>query len=501
MSTLPRSIHSPSTLPLSNQPPSPKDTDDMSEDDVMLGIDGSNPVTFRKKSAWNNIHLTCLSWTCFAISVCVPFVGLRMFEDKGDDFRFKIDDDIEIYLVWLRLMYFPCFMHILLVLSGLIPMRLNNAPSQVFLKDKVIHFTFVSRGTNRDALFRSVSQLSSLCKEFKMPKQSYTIRVLIETDVDLEGIDDVVKFIIPNDYVLTYVNQNRQREATKYKARALHYMTDVMSPGDNEWIVHLDEETVFGYKTLNQLCHFVSKASTKDVGQGIITYDSNKYRGWQHMVTTLADSMRTSIDASIFRLQFMFGVPIFGIKGSFIVVNAQAEKEVGFNYGHDINITEDAFFALMCWDRGFKFHFIPAIMKEQSPHSFSDFIKQRCRWLTGLSLVSASPQIQKSHRRVLKVMVTLWKLSIMSWIPLFITFFISFDTLNFFNIMNKAVLSVYIYEYLWGTVIKHRDFPLIKCFFQVIFVFPIPLFPLLECMAILRAMCCPDKGFHIVQKN
>lgn len=458
-------------------------------------------LKFPEKNAFRHIYLYFLTLLCFGISFSIPFIFLQKFDNSDYDWRITVSETTEHWLLIVRILYFTSIIHIILVLSAVIPLLLYRAPSRVVMsKNTRISFCFVSRGTNKQALFRSVSYMYSIFRLY-LPDELYEIRAIVDEDVDF-GTIPVRKFIVPKTYKAIYkrIGDEVSAEETKYKARALQYMNDLTDPSENEWLVHLDEETTFNWKTLNEICYFIETNDCYTIGQGIITYDSNKYHGLQHILTTRADSMRTSIDCSIFRLQFMLGIPMFGIKGSFIVVNGKSEKEIGFNYGDDVNITEDAFFAIKCWDEGYKFKFIGAMMKEQSPHTFFEFIKQRRRWIVGLGFVSSSDLLMEKHTFILRVMIRLWKLSMLCWNPLILSYIIRFETSPFLNIIYSGIFSVYIFEYLWGMVISEKDFPVIKTILQVIFIFPIPLYPFLECMAILYSVIKPEKGFHIVNK-
>ncbi|KAH3695763.1 hypothetical protein DPMN_083222 [Dreissena polymorpha] len=131
---------------------------------------------------------------------------------------------------------------------------------------------------------------------------------------------------------------------------------------------------------IHGMVKFITNAKA-DIGQGVITYAGHEVENW---VTTLMDGIRTAKDYGLHRLAYqLFNRPLFGLKGSFIVVKTTVEEDIGFDYGPKESITEDTRFALTAWNKGYKFGFIDGCMMEKSPFSVSDLIKQRKRWLMG----------------------------------------------------------------------------------------------------------------------
>ena len=52
-----------------------------------------------------------------------------------------------------------------------------------------------------------------------------------------------------------------------------------------------------------------------------------------------------------------------------------------FDNGPEGSKAEDAFFALVAMDKGLTFDFVEGEMLEKSPFTFSDFFRQRKRWM------------------------------------------------------------------------------------------------------------------------
>ena len=176
------------------------------------------------------------------------------------------------------------------------------------------------------------------------------------------------ELVVPSSYYTS--------TGAKFKARALQYAIDYSLAADNDWIVHLDEETKFDKNTVHHcLYHCVEEdraiASGEkrhgNIGQGPILY--GRHAIIENYVNTLADrlalvrpvrfffmttyfficSIRVGDDFGKFRLQYETHLPWIGMHGSFVVCSNAVEKEVSFNHGIRGSITEDAYFALVAW--------------------------------------------------------------------------------------------------------------------------------------------------------
>ena len=73
----------------------------------------------------------------------------------------------------------------------------------------------------------------------------------------------------------------------------------------------------------------------------------------------MADSFRVTEDLGKIRGQFkLWHKPVFGMKGSYVVTKAKAEKAVSFDNGLAGSTAEDAYFAIKAMDQGYTFDFI-----------------------------------------------------------------------------------------------------------------------------------------------
>ncbi|XP_003370424.1 beta-1,4-mannosyltransferase egh protein, partial [Trichinella spiralis] len=86
----------------------------------------------------------------------------------------------------------------------------------------------------------------------------------------------------------------RTKSGALFKARALQYCweEEVNMLRDDDWIVHLDEETLLTENSVRGILNFCSDGQ-HPFGQGLITYANGKIVNW---VTTLADSFRVADD-------------------------------------------------------------------------------------------------------------------------------------------------------------------------------------------------------------
>ena len=113
------------------------------------------------------------------------------------------------------------------------------------------------------------------------------------------------------------------------KARALQFCLeeDKNILKDDDWIVHLDEETLLTESSVKGILNFINSGK-HSFGQGVITYANNpphfssRFKFLQNRICTVADSFRVADDFGKLRCQLTyFNRPIFGWKGSYVVCN------------------------------------------------------------------------------------------------------------------------------------------------------------------------------------
>ncbi|KAK6976624.1 beta-1 4-mannosyltransferase egh [Biomphalaria glabrata] len=243
-------------------------------------------------------------------------------------------------------------------------------------------FRVVTRGLYPDLVQKNVQLNLQTCQNFGL--KNFVIQVVSDKEINLSTNKECCELIVPVNY--------KTKHGTLFKARALQYALepeiDILKPGD--WIVHLDEETLMTEDSLIGIINF-TVAKTHSFGQGVITYNNGEIVNW---ITTLADSVRVGTDYGYIRFCLrVLHRPLFFLKGSFLVANAEAEKKISFDHGPEASITEDSFFASLAHSQGFSFGFVEGTMLEQSTFTIHDFAKQRRRWMHGVFLTAVSSKI------------------------------------------------------------------------------------------------------------
>lgn len=361
-----------------------------------------------------------------------------------------------------------------------------------------IYFRYVTRGNNQTLVVENVRLLSQLI--YSVNPHQYVIEVVSDSPfVDFES--ENCKFIIvPENYKINY-----NASPTLYKARALHYALSQSEAKPEDWIVHLDEETKLTKSCVLSITKF-ARFHPDRIGQGSIVYYPKSFQSIFHYINTLADSLRTADDMGKFRVQFSLGNCWCGMKGSFIVLKNKIEQSIGFNYGIEGSITEDAYFALKAKEAGHQFGFITDCMFEKSPFTMVDFLRQRRRWITGLRKVYNS---KIPNTLILRLLVYLWMFSSFSFLLVVSYLFTSYTKNLAIEALLGVNLSLYFIVYLNGWLISvyyiNREREKVSLtslvFGSILQLILLPIFSILETVAVLYAFVSPESSFHIVEKN
>ncbi|XP_054163777.1 beta-1,4-mannosyltransferase egh-like [Oppia nitens] len=252
----------------------------------------------------------------------------------------------------------------------------------------MICFRVVTRGDYPDLVRANVANHIEKC--LRVGLNNFIVEIVTEKSMSFITNKYIKEIIIPKHY--------ETKSGAIFKARALQYCLDIEDKDmldDNDWIVHLDEETIMSEDAIKGIVNFVCNGK-HDFGQGVITYAEN---GIHNVWTTLMDTNRVADDMGKVKFQFkFFNKPVFSWKGSYFVCRAKAERTVTFNHGIDGSIAEDCYFALKAYQIGYTFDWIEGQMWEQSPFTIKDFIRQRKRWMQGIYLVLLSPDIHFKYK-------------------------------------------------------------------------------------------------------
>ena len=317
-------------------------------------------------------------------------------------------------------------------------------------------FRFVTRGEHVEVLRQSVLAAHQALARYPHSPAPYRVEVISECPVALGHAETrhIGVYVVPPDYSTPH--------RSRFKARALTYMQEISRPAETDWYIYLDEESMIDVKLVAGIYRFIAATLNKDrrsqqtgaqrparvIGQGTILYQGG------HWFFRGADALRTADDIGRFRLQYALGVPMFGIHGSFIVIQGLNDAQLSFDVGASNSMTEDAAWALRAWAKGFRFAWIAGYLHEQPPQRVGDFIKQRSRWISGVRLVACDSTVPLRYRLVLGLFALLWQVAL---IPLLVAFAVVFAHVSPFLWMRlpaDVAWATFMLAYLQGAYIQ-----------------------------------------------
>ena len=201
---------------------------------------------------------------------------------------------------------------------------MNTFPSVPVLKQPKAKIPFmcfrvVTRGLYPELVRKNVERNIQTC--YKVGLDNFKFEVVTDNVLHLQKSALVRELVVPPSYVT--------KNNSLFKARALQYCNEpeVNILSNDDWVVHLDEETLLTEASTIGLANFASEKHG-DIGQGVISYANEEIVNWW---TTLADSVRVSVDMGMMRFSFRkLGCPLMGFKGSYIIAKESVEKRHRF---------------------------------------------------------------------------------------------------------------------------------------------------------------------------
>jgi egghead protein (zeste-white 4 protein) len=361
--------------------------------------------------------------------------------------------------------------------------------------ETLVSWRIVSRGTNVAALRSTIERCQR--EMAQRPLFPYVIEVVVDGTVhDLPDAPEIRYIVVPADY--------RTPNGSLFKARALQYVLDNSPLADDAWIVHLDEETQptrSGIEGIAQMIREEEQTGALRIGQGCILY----HRDWKrHPILTLADMVRTGDDLARFHFQHKVGRTIFGMHGSYIVVRNSVAKEVGFDFGPEGSITEDAFWALVQMHNGRRARWCDGYLEEQSTQSAMDFVKQRRRWFLGLMKVSRHAPVPLRWRLPLGVNTIIWALAPFGFLYTVAHLFYGTEVPGLVRALANLAYASFVVLYVMGLRVnldeagEHRWWK--RQFWYASVILLLPVFSTLEAAGVLYGFIRPEPGFHVVRK-
>jgi len=356
-----------------------------------------------------------------------------------------------------------------------------------------ICFRVVTRGDYPELVRNNVYRNINICTAVGL--SNYYIEVVTDKSISIVENESTREVVVPSTYTTL--------SGAMFKARALQYALEDEANllKDDDWIVHLDEETILTEGSVVGIVNFINEGKHQ-FGQGVITYANLEVENY---FLTLCDAVRVAEDMGKIQFQLKFlHMPIFGWKGSYVVSLVGAEKEVSYDNGPDSSVAEDTFFGLLAASRGYSFSFIHGEMWEKSPFTVMDFIQQRKRWLQGLILVAHSSQIPIRYRILLAISVYSWLMAPLMAVNALLQPMFPLVLPRVVNSCVSFIGSVWIYLYFYGTV---RSFSVsmvgivrfIMFILMGILVTPFKL--LIEIVAVVWGISTPKHTFFVVKKD
>ena len=271
---------------------------------------------------------------------------------------------VTILVILLRLLSLLALPQTLFNLVGLL--TINTFPDKSSFKSSPLLSPFicvrvVTRGLYPNLVKKTVrSNLNTL---LDAGLENFVIQVVTDNPLQLAGDKRVLETLVDSTY--------QTKSGALNKARALQFCLeeDKNIVSDEDWIVHLDEETLLTDASVRGILNFISTGK-HSFGQGLITYANNPpqfssvAKRIQNRICTVADSFRVADDLGKLRCQLTyFNKPLFGWKGSYVVCNVSTVcKCIAYTVNHCYSLArflvDQQLYRLICLYFFFSFSFL-----------------------------------------------------------------------------------------------------------------------------------------------
>lgn len=300
--------------------------------------------------------------------------------------------------------------HVALTPDLLIDLRKLESRREELAAKRII-YQITTRGENLETLRRSFDSAAYWIRRVKQERElSFRSEIWVVTEEDryeaergffdtLEA-DGAILVTVPAGY--------ETPNHSGFKARALHYACEIrLERGidtKNDWIYHQDTETMVGEDTiLGNLEFALDSAEDKLIGAGIILYPL----GWKNSHNSIEETTRSVGDIGALGQMRLWGAVPFGYHGSHLIVRADIENDLGWDYGKVRS--EDLIFSLKLRERfGGVTRGLKGFAYEKPPFTLRDQLKQRRRWILGSVEVLGRRDIPSRYKLPLAYSLGSW---------------------------------------------------------------------------------------------
>lgn len=394
--------------------------------------------------------------------------------------KLKNSDNMTIfYVIWVAFSYLVALHWSIIstfVLIGFIGSLFykNDVPKEE-TKAKNVELVIVSKASS------SVHGVLFNCIDYHAKKyHDYKIDVVIDKGSELENKLDL--------YIKQYPNVSLRIVPDSFKAKAIakgraihHHILNRVH--QDKWYVFIDDDNmIMDDRFLYEIKYYDKKGYV--AANGIL---KPRYSG--NPITYVADFLRYVDDLTLFRfLTGVIGRPLNGFHGELMIIKGSVLRKIGFDR---MTVTEDFAFARELDKYEHKVWQSSTLTTILSPHTISDFIKQRNRWHRGISKDVQDGTIAMKLIAGVRA-VDLFVAIVGSWVIFPIWFFMPIPL--WWAAFNIIGAGYYIITYIYGSTRLIG-----KTRYWFLYMFLIPLYSVME--TVVPHYRPKDNGFNVIHKD